>query len=614
MRSCTACLLALGALAGCAATQTFTYPMTATELAAYGTSEALIAYLGQADATPTVCDPASKGPHARPLDDKGKQRLVLALINGTVAPDTWRSCVDAMARRGSPADTAQLVDEIGRGYRTLLSNPDFEKIQVIRVRLAAMQRFYLGRKNGEGGNTKLDVSLFTSLRKAIAKQELGTYARTFGQELLTAVDAEHGQWQGRSVDDQLLDERYAAKDENTLRIFAQRLPTDALRIDASRRIIRLRIASSLFAEVRANAAQVEETVLRDGINPISLTEHAPVSATLDASKTPVRSVLVQQQVWQQTAKLIAYGGDGARSSVLPEVKLRGALEVVAAGVSRPVTLCGGKRSLDPTPCIQPSDVHIDNPYAYLDKHGAFRFVDHITETQAVSLAAARDKFVLPIRVGEKPILSVTWRLSYARPEDLIFRGPNPGENGPQLGVLIDARDPARYIFNANDGVVPHLAVVEAADVPSFHVGSSGAQGQSGVDGASGSDGSSGSECGNGGDGSDGEDGGPGGPGGNGGDVSVRVECASADCSALKATLRNLAVSIAGAGGAGGSGGSGGSGGAGGSGRSATTHTDDQGNTVVDDPGCSGGASGSSGSSGSDGPLGAPGRPGSVRFE
>jgi hypothetical protein len=53
------------------------------------------------------------------------------------------------------------------------------------------------------------------------------------------------------------------------------------------------------------------------------------------------------------------------------------------------------------------------------------------------------------------------------------------------------------------------------------------------------------------------------------------------------------------------------GGAGGSGRSPTTHTDGDGNTIVDDPGCSPGSSGSSGASGADGAPGADGRPGRV---
>jgi hypothetical protein len=52
--------------------------------------------------------------------------------------------------------------------------------------------------------------------------------------------------------------------------------------------------------------------------------------------------------------------------------------------------------------------------------------------------------------------------------------------------------------------------------------------------------------------------------------------------------------------------------AGGSGRAPTTHTDDQGNTVVDDPGCSAGSSGSNGSSGSAGPDGPDGLPGTVQ--
>jgi hypothetical protein len=56
---------------------------------------------------------------------------------------------------------------------------------------------------------------------------------------------------------------------------------------------------------------------------------------------------------------------------------------------------------------------------------------------------------------------------------------------------------------------------------------------------------------------------------------------------------------------------GGSGGSGGSGRSQSTHTDENGNTVVDDPGCSPGSSGSSGSSGHDGSPGASGSPGKI---
>ena len=50
------------------------------------------------------------------------------------------------------------------------------------------------------------------------------------------------------------------------------------------------------------------------------------------------------------------------------------------------------------------DVTLDNPAAYLDKGGAFHFVDHITMRDAVNLAQMRDRFVLPVSVGGRRLL------------------------------------------------------------------------------------------------------------------------------------------------------------------------------------------------------------------
>src|SRR6185369_6953110 len=119
---------------------------------------------------------------------------------------------------------------------------------------------------------------------------------------------------------------------------------------------------------------VEETVMKHGSNPIALAEHAPLSGRIDQARVPMRGVLVRQQVWAQTATLLGYSGDRPGVSVLPELKLRGALVVEAEGVSHPVTLCAPSKRLDPTPCISVHDVRLLNPAAYLDKGGAFHFV------------------------------------------------------------------------------------------------------------------------------------------------------------------------------------------------------------------------------------------------
>ena len=79
-------------------------------------------------------------------------------------------------------------------------------------------------------------------------------------------------------------------------------------------------------------------------------------------------------------------------------------------------------------------------------------------------------------------------------------------------------------------------------------------------------------------------------------------------------LRGVIASEAGYGGEGGRGGSGGQGGSGGNARSQSTHTDSNGNVVVDDPGCSAGSNGANGAAGANGASGPNGHPGRVTFQ
>jgi hypothetical protein len=351
--------------------------------------------------------------------------------------------------------------------------------------------------------------------------------------------------------------------------------------------------------------------------------HVPRRATLTL---PVRGVLVQQHVWDKTATLYAFAsepkatGPSAQMSVLPAVSLRGGLQVECDGLSHPITLCGARESLDPTPCIAPHDVRIDNPLAYLDDDGAFHFVDHVEMPVAVELAQKRDRFVLPVSVGGHGLVSFNWGLWYQRPDDLIFHGRSTGARGPDLAVSVDHRDPARFVFDVSG----YLAVVEAPDVTSYHVGSRGASGATGSQGSAGYDGTAGSpgmsaSCPGspggsgspGGNGGPGGSGGPGGRGGDGGDIEVAIRCTS-DCANAFALFRGNVFSDGGAGGAGGRGGRGGRGGAGGAGGSGTSCTDSDGH-VTSVSGGSPGPSGSDGAPGANGSPGAPGRPGRVQI-
>jgi hypothetical protein len=275
-------------------------------------------------------------------------------------------------------------------------------------------------------------------------------------------------------------------------------------------------------------------------------------------------------------------------------------------------LCEHKRDLDPSPCIAASDVTLDNPFAYLDKGGAFHFRDNVALAEIVALAP-NSHFLLPVRIGGQPAVSLVWGLFYERPEDLVFAGRAPGGAGPSLHVRVDRPTATRFVFTVSTPQGPYAAVVEALNIRDFHVGSRGAQGFSGATGSSGSWGMAGSDCSDGGRGGDGGSGGDGGPGGNGGDIVVEVACGGAPCLDTVALLKQIIFSVGGPGGASGSGGAGGPGGSGGSGRSPSTHTDSDGNTVTDDPGCSAGSAGSSGSNGPSGSSGPPGRPGRITF-
>jgi hypothetical protein len=592
------------AVTGCAKEPTFALPMTAAELATYDTGPALVAYLGQPDASAAVCDGRARGPHVGALVPEMQKSLVRGLVDGKIAPDLWLACADTLVKRAQPEDAASFLDETGRAYKSLVKDSKFETTPAMQERVVAMQKLYVERKNRVRDGHDVLASLFEDLRAAIMAKRIGPIATSLGTELLDAVDLERGMWKGKPVTAATLD----GLDEPTLRLFVARLPSEDLRTQAKRSIVRRHIDGSPFPEVHANADDVEERVLIRGSNPVELDQRPAKSGAIDPAKIPMRNVIVRQDLYNQSATLLGTKADSV--SILPDLSLRDALSV-DVGMSRAVTICAPKKDLDPSPCIAATDVKIQNPLAYLDA-GVFRFVDRIPEKTAVDLVKLRDRFELPVEVGGTAVASLAWPFRYERPAAFVLAGRASGENGPKLVVKVDHRD-ARFVYDVSDGVREYWAVTEAADAPHFVVASRGAQGYGGEAGTTGSSGSSGGECGNGGDGGPGGPGGDGGTGGNGGDVDVELRCDASTCADALAVVKRTIGSVGGAGGSGGPGGSGGSGGAGGSGRSPTTHTDSDGNTVTDDPGCSGGTSGSNGSDGPSGSDGAPGRPGRVTF-
>ncbi len=609
-------------LGGCGVS--FPHPMTAADVARLDSGDALVAYLAQRDASPAVCDLRAAGPNVIRFDRDLATTLIRGLDDGKVDLSLGRACIDAALEGGSPEVAAELIDAVGRGYHSLANDRAIETSPALQARLAILQAIYIERPSGKDGDPKTMDGIFDHLRRKFFGGRFGAVGARDVNELLGVVDLERGRYGGRPIDLGTIDGLAARGDGALLQRFADRLSAPDLRVEAQRRLVRLRIAASPFPEVRAQAAAVEARVMQQGINRISLVDQPAVSASVDNGKLPARNVLVRQDLSRQSATLFGYVTAGGLS-VIPNLSLGGALWVAVTGLSRPITVCAAPRSYDPTPCLGGDDVAIENALAASDHRGTFHFRDQASEAEVVELTRG-NSFPLAIDVGGRRLVSLRWPIRFERPNDLVL-SPRVGR-GPTLQVAVTHTDPSLYLFTVSGDGRSYRAVIEKSDLAAFHLISRGATGKAGMDGLSGMDGlpgtdglsascpsSSGSDGSRGGDGTVGSNGGPGGNGGDGGDIFVQLQCDAAACPADDvASLWRTVLSQGGPGGSGGAGGRGGRGGRGGSGGAGASCFDPSTNTSSSVGGGLNGMSGSDGAPGMSGSDGAPGRPGVVRIE
>ncbi len=618
-------LVVVAALGLGACEQNYPRPMTAGDVGSFDSGEALVTYLSQRDASPAVCNFRSKGPHITRLDRDAATALIDALQQGKIDLALAQRCIDRALETGSGQVAAALIEAGARADQSLATDPAVETSPAAQAHLATLEAIYVQRPTGKDGDPRVVGAIFDDLRRRFFGGHLGPVAARLTNDLLGVVELEQGRYGGQPVDVARLDWFAARGDETVLQRAADRLPAQALRVEARRRVVRLRIAASPFPEVRSQAAAVEARVMQQGINPVALASQPVVRAWVDGTKLALRDVYVRQDLFRQRAALFG-GVPGGGLSVMPNLSLRGALSVQVTGLSRPITICRSPRFYDPTPCLAGDDVAVENPLADPEHDGTFRFRDQVSEDQLVALARSGDSFHISIDAGGHSIVPLARPIRFERPSDLVLV-PKTGR-GPALQVAVTQPAPSLYLFTVSGERLLYRAVVEKRDLAAFHVVSRGATGASGFDGTSGMDGSSGmdgtsascpsfggTDGGRGGDGLAGGDGGPGGNGGDGGDVVVRLDCDAAGCSADDVALfRRVVLSQGGPGGSGGAGGRGGKGGRGGRGGSGTTCVDDATNTSNSLNGGSDGPSGSDGASGTAGSDGAPGRPGLVRIE
>ncbi|HEY6005606.1 MAG TPA: hypothetical protein VIV57_22180 [Anaeromyxobacter sp.] len=620
----TAICAALPLALGCAARQ-YRLPMTAAELGAHQEGAALVAYLTQPEASPSVCDPRSAGPHLVRLDEDARKALSQAFHDGKIAPRIWAGCASAVLRGADEATAKAVAGDVLEEALAALEDRNLDFDAGEQGRLDALVQVYGDRPPGVHVRPDLADEAARALRYDVDSKRLGSAGRSRAADLWTLVQLERARWREGALDAKALDGMVDARDARTLGWAAVRAPDATLREEARRRIVRLHVRASPFAEVQADAAAVEEAVLRLGTNPVSLDRHPPVSAWMEPALRAARAVLVEQHLPEQSARLLGYSAERPTPAILPELPTRGNLHVAVEGVSIPITVCAPAEELDVTPCLAAAAIQVDEALATVDREGVLRFVDEIAETLAVDLAHRGSRLVLRFTIAGRRIAALEWPLRFERPPDLVLGGTGAGGRGPDLDVRVDARDPARLVYEVVAGSRRLHAVVERADATYFRVVSRGAPGRAGSSGSPGSDGTSGADGSSavcpsfsgsggsrGGDGAPGGAGGAGGPGGDGGDVRVSLTAASGARDEVLAVLRTTIRSEGGSGGRGGSGGAGGSGGWGGRGGSGTTCTDLDGH-VTSLSGGTDGFRGSDGARGADGPPGAPGRPGRVTF-
>jgi hypothetical protein len=599
----------------------FPSPFTAEDMAKAGTGEALIHYLHQPGATAAVCDRTSQGPRFRRSNPDDLAELTGGLLDGSVRPELWQRCTMLMLGSVGPAESAAILDAMTRAYRELLRLGAIEHDAKERAKLEALHRTFLLRPRGTAPHAAAVESAVTELRDALAQGRLGPVASRHARDALTAIDLDRGLWKGARITIATLDALQSQKDEPMLRRITMRVPDPTLQREARRRIVRLHIASSASRDVRLHADEIEAAVMETGRNPIDVTTNPPTSAWLDEQRVHVRGVLVRQDVWKQTATLLAYEGDRPGASVIPSLDLRGALYARAEGLSDPVTICAPPDALDVTPCLLPSELRPKVPIVRVDDTGLLHFVERITSRDAMRLVYNTPNLPLPFEIHGRALLTIEWPIVFERPGALVFSGPTAGR-GPDLRVTIERRYSPRILFEVTAPGGPFVGVVEANDLDAFVIatqGGSGTPGTRGTDGASGTPGNAGmsASCpgspggsgGSGGPGGAGTSGGPGGPGGDGGDVIVHVACVTGACESVVGIVGKVVRSEGGAGGPGGDGGRGGTGGQGGPGGSGTSCYDSQGHSTYLSGGSPGmkGSDGSSGARGSNGPNGSPGR-------
>ncbi|RLB44559.1 MAG: hypothetical protein DRJ42_31450 [Deltaproteobacteria bacterium] len=599
-------------------------PLPAARVQQLNDGDAVVSYLRQRDADPSVCNPTASGPHVVFTDPRHFEDLVDGIGRGA-RPDKWADCMHEMLGKVQAPDAAVLLGRLLEQYVLRIAYANLEDDPAVMEQLEVIRRVYSERQPGRDATPARRRATLTALRE-LDEEALSPFRRKVRDAALLVLYLEEGMLpDGRRVNIESLDELVAVGAEDELLIYSRRIPDEALRTEAARRLVRLRIARSPFARVQSDPRAIETRVMALGRNPVALAANWPTRVDFDAARMPVRGISILQDVRSQRARLASWRGQRQNVSVVPALDLRPVLTFTVPGYSAVLRLCAAAEELRVEPCVDARELSIGLPFAHLEDDGHFRIAEEIEFAHVLSLARAGPGFRIPILLSGAPLVDAIWEVDYETTGPAVF-APGYGEAGPPISVVVDSSDPRFHLYAINAYGRDLQVVIEPDEMRQFAVVAAGGNGRPGDRGQDGNDGSNGTNgtnasCPNtqgtsGGSGSNGGPGGAGGPGGNGGpggSIAAKLICGPSRCPELMAELRSTLHAPGGSRGPGGAGGSGGRGGSGGSGGSSTTCTDADGQSHSVSGG-SAGSDGSDGPRGAHGPDGLPGPNGRVILE
>lgn len=603
------------ALAGCMPQArrhvNYPLPLTGERTAEINTGDAVVSYLRQRDADPAICNPTGLGSHTSLTTSRDLEDLVDGVGRG-VHLDKWETCIQGLLQSAPPPLATVIVNRILERYVERITYPRLDADPALLAQIESVRRLYDQRPTGRDASPETIDELIEVLRAEEA--DTGRTGLEYRNRLLSVLYLERGLLpDGRAVSVADLDRMFQEGEEEPLLLYSRRMPDEGLRTDARRRLVRLRIQSSEYEELREYAEVVEARVMAEGRMVVSPPE-AGRRVRFIPEGFAFRGLVVEQQVREQIARLLSFRESEENVSVVPAVDLRGHLLFQVNDFARPITLCASPDDFEVSPCIDAGEVGIGVPFAMLESNGQFRFAETIAMDQVLDLAR-EDEFVLPILFRGQQVAEARWGMRFRTTGPIAFQ-PGYGEPGPEVHVDVDATG-ANVIYTIGTNQ-PLYVVLDRDGLGGFGVVAAGGDGHPGEPGATGTPGRAGragrnASCSQGGatDGTDGGNGGPGGhggpagDGGSGGFIIATLRCRGARCGALRRDLAGTLAAPGGAAGVGGAAGRGGRAGPGGSGGASTTC-----NGVSLEAGRRG-RDGVRGPDGRSGPGGRPGRRGRV---